>query len=107
MTKTMEVVAAVGFAASILTFINLLTKLAEGAYEIHESVTGITEENTHVSNALDDLQDITDDLAADFKSGDKHERTLAKLAQQYRALFEELQAKLRSLQAEDNSKCFT
>lgn len=100
----MEALAAVGLAASILNFIDFSTKLVRGTYEVYASQAGTTDENAHVGNVLDDLQDITQNLATEFKAGDKHERALVRLGQQCVSLSQELQQILQTLKAKDASR---
>ncbi|KAK0646910.1 hypothetical protein B0T16DRAFT_458790 [Cercophora newfieldiana] len=79
----MEAIAGVGFAASILTFIDFSAKLVQGTYEVRRS--GTTGENTHIANVLDDLQDVTHDLIAPESKarGNGALALLAKHDQQY------------------------
>ncbi|KXX77768.1 Vegetative incompatibility protein HET-E-1 [Madurella mycetomatis] len=100
----MEAIVAVSLAASIINFIDFLMKLVRGTYEVYASPAGTADENAHVSNVLDDLYDITKNLATEFKAGDKHERALARLGRQCVSLSEELQQILQTLKAKDASR---
>jgi hypothetical protein len=98
----METIAAVGFAASILTFIDFSTTLLKGTFQVYQSATGTTAENADLAKILDDLQDVTHELTDDsFKPRDKHERALATLARQCVDVSKELQRVLQTLKAKD------
>lgn len=47
---------AVGLASSILTFIDIATKIVRGTYQIHSSVSGSTQENVHIAAVVGDLE---------------------------------------------------
>jgi hypothetical protein len=100
----MDPIAAIGFAASILQFIQFSTCLVRGAYEIQHSSTGTTSENAQISNVISDLQEVADGLEADFKGSNKHEKGLLKLAKQCHAVSDELMKLLGRLKTKDDSK---
>jgi hypothetical protein len=99
----MDPVTAIGLASSILAFVEFSWHLIHGTHEVYVSSTGLTAENAHVSNILDDLTGITDALATDLEGRDKHERALIQLASQCQLLSAELGALLHKLQAKDKS----
>ncbi|KAI0017124.1 hypothetical protein F4780DRAFT_625797 [Xylariomycetidae sp. FL0641] len=94
----MDPVSAIQFASSILAFLEFSFNLVRGTYELHQSGTGATAENVHVSNVLADLQQVTDDLHSDIAPQDRHERELCKLASHCRALSDDLAELLERLQ---------
>jgi hypothetical protein len=61
----MDLISAVGFAASIITFVNFASELVSGASELYKSPTGHTAHNIHIENVINDLQDVADDLNTD------------------------------------------
>jgi hypothetical protein len=76
----MDPVTAVGLAASLVTFIDFSWGLVLGSYRVHNSTTGTTAENAHISTVISDLQEVTEGLYCDFKAGSKHEKALYKLS---------------------------
>jgi hypothetical protein len=58
----MDPVTAVGFAASILNFIDFSWNLVQGSYEVYKSASGTTAENAHISTVLEDLREVTEEL---------------------------------------------
>jgi hypothetical protein len=101
----MDPVTAVGFAASILTFIDFSWNLIAGAYEVYQSTTGTTAENAHISTVIDDLQEITEGLNANVEGKAKHEKALYKLADNCHDLSQDLSKILEKLKVtEKNSK---
>ena len=101
----MDPITAVGFAASILTFIDFSWGVIAGTYEVYKSTTGKTLENAHISNVVDDLERVTDSLISDFEGRTKHEKELCKLADKCHDLSQDLSKILRKLQVtEKNSK---
>ncbi len=100
----MDPVMAIGFASSILTFIDFSWSLVRGTYEISSSATGATIENTHIGNVVDDLYEVTEELKNGFKASDKHERAIARLGNHCVALSKDLQEVVVKLKAKDDSK---
>ncbi len=100
----MDPITAIGFATSILTFIDFSWSLVRGACEVSASATGTTLENTHISNVVEDLREVTEDLENSFQGKDKHERALVRLGKQCVALSKDLAGILLKLKAKDDSK---
>jgi hypothetical protein len=101
----MDPVTAVGFAASILTFVDFSWDLITGAYEVYKSTTGTTSENAHISTVIDDLQEITEGLNFDVEGKAKHEKALCKLADNCLNLSKDLSKILEKLKVtEKDSK---
>ena len=88
-------IPAVGFASSILTFIDFSQQLISGTFEVIKS--GSTSENTHVSNVVNDLRDVTKELSNRPRGYSKHEDALQTLASECQELSEELQKLLEKL----------
>lgn len=99
----MDPVTAIGFAASILTFLDFSTSLVRGSYDVYKSSTGTTRENAHVCNLLADLRAVVADLETDFEGQSKHEKALIKLGQQCQSLAHELAYMLQKLTAKGDS----
>ena len=100
----MDPITAIGFAASILQFVQFSASLVRGAYEIQQSSTGTTAENAQISNVISDLQEVTEGLEADFKGSNKHEKALLKLAKQCHTVSDDLMKNLGKLTTKDDSK---
>ena len=100
----MDPISAIGFAASILQFIQFSASLVRGAYEIQHSSTGTTAQNAEISNVISDLQEVTDGLRAEFRGSNKHEKALLKLAKQCHAASEDLMKVLGKLKMKGDSK---
>ncbi|PCH07934.1 Hypothetical protein PENO1_009370 [Penicillium occitanis (nom. inval.)] len=75
----MDPVSAISLVSSILTFIDFAHKIVTGVDEIHNSVAGETEENTHTNAIVSDLRDAAADLIA-LGGRTEHEKELNKLA---------------------------
>jgi hypothetical protein len=101
----MDPATAIGFAASILTFVDFSWNLITGTYEVYKSTTGTTSENAHVSTVIDDLQEVTEGLTSDVEGKNKHEKDLCKLAGHCYNLSKDLLKILEKLKVtEKNSK---
>ncbi|RDW74622.1 uncharacterized protein DSM5745_07284 [Aspergillus mulundensis] len=86
----MDPLSAIGLASNILQFIEFGTNLCGKIYEVAGSITGLTDENAHLSETVDDLKKVTDGLSTSLEGNNKHEVELAKLAAQCRDLSEEM-----------------
>jgi hypothetical protein len=98
----MDPITAIGFAASIITFIDFASKIVTGTYEIYQSANGTTEENEHVTNIIENLHDAAADLDSDLLGKTKHERALKDLASKCEKLSDELLGFLQKLAAPGN-----
>lgn len=77
----MDPVTAVGFAASILNFIDFSWNLVQGSYEVYKSASGTTAENAHISTVLEDLREVTEELyGCGVGSVGKYGKQLSKLS---------------------------
>lgn len=97
----MDPVSAVGFAASIITFIDFSSTLVRGAYEVYNSASGATTENAHLSTILNDLQEVTEGLHSDHKVVGKHGKQLSKLARNCLDLSRDLTKILEKLRVKE------
>jgi N-terminal domain on NACHT_NTPase and P-loop NTPases len=84
----MDPITAVGFAASILTFIDFSYQIVCGTYEVIKS--GSTTENAHVSVVATDLDEITKELSQRPPGYSKHEEALNTLATECQGVSDEL-----------------
>ena len=101
----MDPITAVGFAASILQFIEFSWGVITGTYEVYKSTTGTTHENAHISTVVNDLERATDGLISDVEGKTKNEKELCNLADKCHELSQDLSKILKKLQAsEKNSK---
>lgn len=101
----MDPVSAIGFAASILTFIEFSCSLVAGAYDVYKSTTKTPLENAHISTVISDLKSVTEDLTPDTEPKTKHSKALSRLAGDCSNLSEDLLKILTKLQViEKNSK---
>lgn len=98
----MDPITAVGFAASILTFIDFSCAVIGGTYEVYKSTTGTTLENAHITTIVDDLERVTDGLISDAEGKPKHTRELCKIAENCHKLSQDLSKILKKLQISDN-----
>lgn len=100
----MDPISAVGFASSVLTFVDFSATLVRGTYELYQS--GTTRDNAHITNVLEDLRQATKELssrdALDMK--DQHQRALASLSEKCLQLSEELAAILDDLQIKGKNR---
>ncbi|PQE29503.1 Vegetative incompatibility HET-E-1 protein [Rutstroemia sp. NJR-2017a WRK4] len=93
----MDPVIAVGFAASILTFVDFAWSVVTGAYEVYKSPSGETVENAHLGNIIDDLRLVAEELEnAELNKG-SHERSLRRLAEKCSEVSEQLLNLLQKL----------
>ncbi|KAH9215480.1 hypothetical protein DL95DRAFT_500507, partial [Leptodontidium sp. 2 PMI_412] len=84
----MDPITAVGFAASILTFIDFSYQIVRGTYEVIKS--GSTAENAHVSVVTADLDKFTKELSQRPPGYSKHEEALNTLATECQGVSDEL-----------------
>jgi hypothetical protein len=99
---------ALRFALSILTFVDISSKLLPDSYDIYQSNTGTTAKNAHIGNVLVDLQRVTDSpktkLFSDENDANKWDGrdaiVLTKLTRNCRHLSNELVELLFRLQLE-------
>jgi len=92
---TMDPITTVGFASSILTFIDFSQQLISGTFEVIK--LGSTSENVHVSVVIDDLRDATKELSNRPLGLSRHEYALQTLASECQELSEDLQKLLEKL----------
>lgn len=92
---------AVGLASSIITFIDVAYKVVRGAYEIHDSAAGATEENVHIAVVIDDLERTTAELNADPRMIADPE--LISLAQRCQGISADLVGRLKGLQSKSKN----
>lgn len=86
---------AVGFAASILTFIDISHQITSGTLEVAKS--GSTSENENLEVIIKDLHDITQKLSCDTLGNSQHEQALKSLASECKELSNELVKVLQKL----------
>ncbi|KAF4624521.1 hypothetical protein G7Y89_g13649 [Cudoniella acicularis] len=84
----MDPITAVGFAASILTFIDFSYEIIYGTYEVTKS--GRTTENAHLSVVTKDLDETTKELSQRPPGDSKHEEALNTLATECGGVSDEL-----------------
>lgn len=100
----MDPVSAVGFAASILTFIDFSWNLITGSCEVYRSATGMTIENAHTSDVINDLRGVSEDLEGGILGNSKHEKALIRLASECSELADELMNLLKKLKRDEKKK---
>lgn len=99
----MDPITAVGFAASILTFIDFSHKLVTGTLQVVDA--GTTTETRHAKVVVDDLHRMTEGLSMEFSDSDSaHETALRSLAADCKALSEKLETVLQKQIAKSDSK---
>ncbi|KAI7779181.1 hypothetical protein LA080_001253 [Diaporthe eres] len=86
-----------GLVSSIITFVDFSWTIVRGAYDVHNSVSGATEENAHIGHVLQDLRDVTEKMRIGIRGRDDHEKALLELEHQCRALSRDLADILQTL----------
>jgi hypothetical protein len=97
----MDPITAVGFASSILTFIDFSYQIVSGTYEVIKS--GSTAENAHLSVITTDLDEITKELSQRPPGYSKHEEALNSLAIECQGVSGELRKLLDRVQTKAGS----
>ncbi|SPO03019.1 uncharacterized protein DNG_05700 [Cephalotrichum gorgonifer] len=97
----MDPISAVGFAASILTFIDFSYKLVTGTLQVIND--GRSTENFHTKEVVDDFRRVTEKLEEARPSNSEHEIALRKLAGKCQTLSGKLNEILLKLIAEKGS----
>lgn len=102
----MDPITAVGFAASILTFIDFSWNLVTGTYEVLQSAGGTTAENAHIGNVIDDLHAATAALKSRQLGRSEHEKALRQLASKCSNLSKELLCLLENLKVKGKNSAW-
>ena len=100
----MDPVTAIGFAASILTFIDFSWNVVTGTYEVYKSTSGATIENASIAAVISDLRGVTESLGTDVDASTKHGKALLQLAKNCSALSDDLSKILKKLQVTGKNK---
>jgi cell division protein FtsL len=98
----MEPVTAVSLAASIVTFIAFASHIVSGTYEVYQSTSGMTEDNVHVENVVEELIDVTAHLSTTTPGRSRHEIALKSLAAECEDLSVKLQTLVHALKVSGN-----
>ncbi|PMD47068.1 hypothetical protein L207DRAFT_448582 [Hyaloscypha variabilis F] len=98
----MDPITAVGFAASILNFVDFSWTLIKGSYEVYE--LGIASDNMRITSVLSDLEGITKSLQSDVKGNSPHVKDLKSLAAECIEMSQELSVILKDLQMKEGNK---
>jgi len=91
----MDPITAVGFAASILNFVDFAHKVVTGTIEVFKS--GRTSKNAHVSEVINDLKDATNDLTRVPPGRSEQQKALYQLSASCQELGKELTTLLERL----------
>lgn len=94
----MDPITAVGFASSILTFIDFSYQIISGTFEVIKS--GSTADNAHVSVVINDLHNVTKEFTNRPPAHSKHEDALNALALECQDVSEELRKLLEKLKVQ-------
>ena len=102
----MDPVSALGFAASIISVVDLCYKIVKGSYEIYRSESGAPQEHAHIGDVLDDLQGVAKSLVSvNTVEGDSpHRESLQKLAGDCVAASNELIRILQDVKRKEGNK---
>lgn len=100
----MDPATAVGFAASILTFVDFSWTLIRGSGEIYHSITGTTTDNARIGTVIQDLGWITKSIHSDIKGSSPHLRDLKNLAAECIEVSGELSTILEELKRKEGNK---
>ena len=98
----MDPITAIGFAASILTFVDFSWSLIQGSCEVYE--LGTTSGNKRITSVLSDLDCITKSLQSDVKGDTLHATRLKSLAAQCVLVSQELSTILKNLEMKEGNK---
>jgi hypothetical protein len=101
----MDPLSAIGLVSSLITFVEFSWKLVSGANEIYESANGVTTENLHIANVIEDLRRVTIEIDAKDIGNNARDQPLKQLAFNCHHLSEELLEILDKLKiSEKNSR---
>lgn len=100
----MDPITAIGFASSIITFVDFAWDLVSGTVELSKSQTGRSSQNIHIENVIRDLEEATDDLDTGSLGTSKEAKRLKRLAEDCHTLAEELLGLLKRLQRDGNKR---
>ncbi|KAE9363293.1 hypothetical protein N431DRAFT_564836 [Stipitochalara longipes BDJ] len=98
----MDPITAVGFAASILNFVDFSWTLIKGSYEIYD--LGTTYDNMRITSVLSDLDGITKSLQSNVRGNSPHVKDLKSLAAECITVSQELSAILKDLEMKEGNK---
>jgi hypothetical protein len=93
----MDPFSAVGFAGTIITFVDFSWKLIKGTCEVYQSLSGQTVENACLNDVIADLRSVSEDLDGAPTGNSKHARALQKLAAMCLDLSRDLMKLLKEL----------
>ena len=101
----MDPITAVGFASSILSFVDISWSLLTGTCEVYRSFTGATIGNAHIGTIITDLDEVSDELHTEFRRVEesKHAKVLRRLARQCLELSQELSGLLKTLKRQEKN----
>jgi hypothetical protein len=97
----MDPITAIGFATSILTFVDFSYQVISGTFEVIKA--GRTSDNAHVSVVIDDLHNVTKELSNRPLGSSKHDDALNELALECQQVSRDLQNLLEKLKTEIGS----
>ena len=97
----MDPITALGFAASILNFVDFSYQVISGTFEVIKS--GSTSETAQVSVVIDDLHNVTKELSNRPVGSSKHDDALNELALECKEASKDLQNILEKLKTEVGS----
>jgi hypothetical protein len=97
----MDPISAVSFATSIVTFIDLASKVVSGTFEVLGS--GKVSENAHVAAVVDDLTTATKQFVNPPPAYSKHAESLAALVVECQNIAEDLRKLLETLKVKAGS----
>ena len=100
----MDLLAAIGLATNILTFVDFSWKLLAGARELYQSSSGQTVEDAFIARNISELQRVVEDLDTDGTGDSVHEKVLQELASRCASLSSELVNLLDDLRKKGHSK---
>lgn len=92
----MDPASAISLVSAILSFIDYAHKVATGANELYNSVTGATDSNTNIEIIIKDLDEAATDLG-DVDSKTKHAKALNSLAAKCKKIADDLLRLLETL----------
>lgn len=97
----MDPLTAIAFAGTVLSFVDFSWKLLTGTCDVYRSSKGMTEHNAQISNVINELRSVTEDLHEAPSGNNKHEKALRQLGSKCSELGDELMGLLKELKRGD------
>lgn len=97
----MDPLSAIAFAGTILAFVDFSWKVLTGTCDVYQSAKGMSEQNVQISDVIDELRSVAEDLDEAPSGNNKHEKALRRLGSECSELAGELMGLLKKLKRGD------